>query len=145
MKQAWRAPFAARPLGYGTDDLGDDPPGDGNALRHSRVVKKLLPDQPGALKLARRYGDALVCVRYRHDATHTQRYTTVELVVDQAPLQRRRHASDEIVHVWIAFGEGRLQQEARASGAQWERASKLWRMPHSLARRLNLTKRITKT
>ncbi len=39
-----------------------------HALEGTRVVKKMSPSQPGALKLARRYGDALICVRYRHDA-----------------------------------------------------------------------------
>ena len=50
-----------------------------------RVVKTLLPAQPGTLKLQRRYGDALLCVRYREDAGGTTRYTIVELVVDSAP------------------------------------------------------------
>lgn len=31
------------------------------------VIKRMAPHQPGAVKLARRYGDALVCVRYRQD------------------------------------------------------------------------------
>ena len=44
-------------------------------LESTRVVKKMSPAQPGAVKLARRFGDALVCVRYRHDAQGQQRYT----------------------------------------------------------------------
>src|SRR4051812_41936053 len=48
----------------------------------TRIVKRLSASQAGAIKLARRYGDALVCVRYRHDLQGRLRYTTVELVVD---------------------------------------------------------------
>ena len=75
------------------------------ALASSRVVKKMSPGQPGALKLARRYGDALVCVRYRLDAQGRHRYTTVELVVDSAPLQVR---SERIVMVRLDFNEKQL-------------------------------------
>ena len=47
------------------------------------VIKRLSASQPGAVKLAQRFGGALVCVRYRHDAQGCIRYTTVELVVDR--------------------------------------------------------------
>jgi hypothetical protein len=47
------------------------------------VSKTLLPRQPGTLRLLREHGDALVCVRYRHDTSGLYRYTTVELIVDQ--------------------------------------------------------------
>ena len=59
------------------------------APEKTRVVKKIPASQPGALKLARCYGDALVCVRYRHDAQGLNRYTTVDLMVDHAPIQSR--------------------------------------------------------
>lgn len=57
--------------------------------RHSRgthVVKTLWPPQAGTIKLSRRYGPALLCVRYRHDETGLRRYTTIELIVDEAPV-----------------------------------------------------------
>ena len=79
----------------------------------TRIVKRLSATQPGALKLARRYGDALVCVRYRHDSDHRHRYTTVELVVDEAPVQNRARL-DEIVMVHLAFDDTRRRQLALA-------------------------------
>ncbi len=51
-----------------------------------RVTKTLEPDQPGAVRLTRQYGDALLCVRYRRDPRGLTRYTTVELIVDRAPV-----------------------------------------------------------
>lgn len=57
--------------------------------RNTRVTKTLWPQQPGTLKLLQRYGPALLCVRYRHDASHQRRYTTVEIVVDEAALPPR--------------------------------------------------------
>ncbi|MCK6432721.1 MAG: hypothetical protein L6Q68_06770 [Aquabacterium sp.] len=53
------------------------------------MTKKLSPSSRGALKLAREFGDALVCVRYRTDAKGLYRYTTVELLVDKTEIQPR--------------------------------------------------------
>ncbi|HKX41878.1 MAG TPA: hypothetical protein VJO99_12025, partial [Burkholderiaceae bacterium] len=80
-----------------SDDIGDSRQGGGHGSRShassrtTHVVKRLSPTQAGALKLARRYGDALVCVRYRHDAAGRHRYTTVELIIDEAPIVPRGH------------------------------------------------------
>ena len=79
----------------------------------THVVKRFSATQPGALKLARRFGDALVCVRYRHDPEGRYRYTTVELVVDEAPVERRADL-DATVMVHLAFNDTGLQQLARA-------------------------------
>lgn len=46
--------------------------------RATKVLKKIEPGQPGALKWAQRYGPSLLCVRYRFDPAGTQRLTTVE-------------------------------------------------------------------
>ena len=106
-----------------------------------RVVKTLRPAQPGTLKLQRRYGDALLCVRYREDAGGTTRYTTVELVVDTAPVQRRL-TDRTIVGVQIAWGEATLSARAKALGAKWDSSARLWRMTFKAARHLELTDRI---
>jgi len=55
-----------------------------------RVAKKLKAGQPGTHKLLKVHGDALLCVRYRHDRLKLYRYTTIELIVDAAPIHRRR-------------------------------------------------------
>lgn len=104
-----------------------------------KVTKKLSPVQPGALKLARKYGDALVCVRYRLDADGSHRFTTVELIVDRAEVIKR---PDRIVGVRIAYEEGSLQSAVKASGAKWDRPSKLWRLPYRVAMGLGLAERI---
>jgi hypothetical protein len=85
----------------------------------TRVVKRLSPNQAGALKLARRYGSALVCVRYRHDAAGRHRYTTVELVVDDAPVATRKRP-EEIVAIRIDRDEPTLRSRAYARGAKWD-------------------------
>lgn len=120
-------------------------PGDRqSAYAATHVVKRFSAMQPGALKLARRFGDALVCVRYRHDPEGSYRYTTVELVVDEAPVARRADP-DEAVMVHLAFGDTQLQQAARAHGARWDTRQRLWSMPRKTAKKLKLLACVVKT
>ena len=107
-----------------------------------RVSKKLQPGQPGTLKLARRFGNALVCVRYRLDADAQRRYTTVELIVDQSPMVNR---TDRLVGVRVRYAEAELRQVVRDHGAIWDQRAGLWRMPLRIATRLGLRERIVQT
>jgi hypothetical protein len=112
-----------------------------------RVTKKLLPTQPGALKLARKYGEALLCVRYRRNSDGTRRYTTVELVVECSPVVARGQPrtparADAIIGVRIGYQEKQLQALARARGATWDRTARVWRMPLPAAKEAGLADRI---
>ena len=112
---------------------------DGATRDRLRVAKKLLPGQPGSLKLTRKYGVALVCVRYRHDAQGLSRYTTVELIVDRVPVVPR---VERVVGVRVHYEEAALQGAVKANGAKWDKAAKLWRMPRRVAVKLGLQSRI---
>ena len=112
-------------------------------LSQTRVVKKLGADQPGTKKLARRFGDDLVCVRYRQDAGAGQRYTTVEIVVDAGPMPADKRLPAQ-VHVRIALNEQALQRTVKQNGAEWDRHAKAWRMPKEAALRLELQHRIVR-
>jgi hypothetical protein len=46
-----------------------------------RTVRR--PGEKGTQKLARQYGERLVCIRYRYDAARKKRFKTVELIVDE--------------------------------------------------------------
>ena len=104
-----------------------------------RVVKKLSPSSRGALKLARQYGDSLVCVRHRTDDKGEFRYTTVELLVETSEIRPR---VDKIVGVRIAQNERSLQSLVKAAGASWDSNTKLWRMPRRIAGILRIADRI---
>ena len=47
----------------------------------TRLILK--PGQQGTKSLAKKYGDALLCVRFRYDAKSRQRLKTVELIVER--------------------------------------------------------------
>jgi hypothetical protein len=111
------------------------------AHKQTSVVKTLWPSQAGTLKLVRRFGSALVCVRYRHDATGLRRLTTVELVVDEAPVASRQ--SDRRVYgVRIGLHENELQARVKAHGAKWDKPAKLWRMRGRAIKLLKLYTRV---
>jgi hypothetical protein len=116
--------------------MPDRPPDD-----HLPVVKTLRPLQPGTLKLLRRYGDALVCVRYREDATRTTRYTTVELVVESRPASRKAR-DGEAVEVRIEWRETTLRARAKSLGAELDPQTAMWKMTYRVARILGLTDRL---
>ena len=104
-----------------------------------RVTKKILPASRGALKLARQFGDALVCVRHRSADKGEFRYTTVELLVETV---RVRPRIDRVVGLRIGFGEKSLQAMVRAAVGTWDYKAKLLRIPRRVAGTLKLTDRI---
>ena len=106
-------------------------------LHKTRIAKRLAPDQAGAKKLARRYGSALVCVRYRHDAERGMRYTTVELLVEQAQLPANR-AKNTVVYVHIRHIDRAIKAQALGAGATWDIQRQAWRMTLDAAQTLGL-------
>jgi hypothetical protein len=115
-----------------------------------QVRQTLKPGEPGTRKLADRFGDKLVCVRYRVDAARQRRFTTVELIVDEAPLTARRMRPrapsvpdhNPMVGVRIYYREAGLREQVKSEGAIWRPRQKLWEMPLHTARRLGLGDRI---
>jgi hypothetical protein len=111
------------------------------ACERTRVIKKFSATQPGALKLARRYGKALVCVRYRQSLDGSMRYTTVELLIEQAPT-RMKNPDNEVVKVRLRGGEVELRERILSVGGQWDPRTHVWHLTRGHARRLRLMKRL---
>jgi hypothetical protein len=67
----------------------------------TRLILK--PGQKGTKRLTDKYGDALVCVRYRYDAESRQRLKTVELIVERSDWipPPPRYAADSLVSLRI--------------------------------------------
>ncbi len=107
----------------------------------TRVIKKMSPGQSGALKLARQYGETLVCVRYRKSMNGLIRYTTIELVVDAAPLAKR-HSGDDILAVHVDRGEVELRQRVKSGGGMWDPQARVWRLSRKQVKQLGLLTRV---
>ena len=124
------------------------------------------PGQRGTQKLVPRYGDRLVCVRYRYDAAASMRYKTVELIIEQAkwtpppphpfdpePKLRVNYIDDlpeppasepAEVGVKVFYRENDLRSQVKAAGGRWSKGDKVWMMPYETAVSLGLEHRIAK-
>ncbi len=110
------------------------------AWSDTRVVKTLWPPQPGTRQLKKRHGSTLVCVRYRQDPEGRHRYTTVELLVDHAPV--RYHASGAARHLLaVPFWDPGLRDQLLAHGAKWNHEENAWQLTKATATKLGVLRR----
>lgn len=105
---------------------------------------KLKPGQKGTKALVEKYGDALICVRYRYDETSRTRIKTVELIVEKKELSstQKKSEDDRIVPVQIAFSETTLINIAKKMGGRWDPEVKLWYIQSSKIKGTVLEKHI---
>lgn len=121
------------------------------------VMRVLRPGQNGTKQLLNKYGDRLLCVRYRYDYQARKRYKTVELIVseqawqpppphpeEEHPPVRTHRVSTREVAVRIGWAEKDLQQALRKIGGRWDRQRKLWFAREHFVRELGLQDRILK-
>jgi len=109
-----------------------------------RTRLHLKPGQKGTKHLLRQYGEALVCVRYRYDATLRKRFKTVELIVAQRDWDPPgpRFADGALVAVHMGFAELDLRRRVKQAGGRWNPASKAWELRYAHVRALELQGRI---
>ena len=106
---------------------------------------KLKPGQKGTKALTEKYGDALVCVRYRYDEKSRTRLKTVELIVEKKelpPSKREKATDDTLAPVSIPYGERELGIMAKAMGGRWDPDVKLWYIPAGKVKGTELEKHL---
>lgn len=104
-----------------------------------RVIKKIAANARGAKALTAEFGEKLLCVRHRIDATGTKRLITVELIVSEKIIARRPGPT---VDVAVRVHEKDVQARLKAAGARWDVAEQVWRIRRSTAIALGLKSRI---
>ena len=110
------------------------------AESHSWAVSKTIQaDANGAIKIAQKYGDSLVCVRYRLSPDGNERITTVELELERVPVQKRRNP---MVSVKVYPSETDLITVAKSKGARYNARTRLWRMTKNDAIAMGIQERI---
>ena len=121
------------------------------ARRVEMIAKATLrPGQKGTKRLLEKYGDRLVCVRYRYDSVSGKRYTTVELLEAESKWTTKNASSKgEITNtetrklgVRIEYWETDLRQKAKEVGAIWRPRQKLWEMANEDVVELGLENRV---
>ena len=121
------------------------------------------PGDKGTKRLLDRYGARLLFVRYRYDPQSQRMLTTVELIVSQRPVRRRRlppadtspspsepvHTTPSVattrsehVGLRVAAREHWLRDKVRAAGGHWDPRRALWILPAAQAARLRLPSRL---
>jgi hypothetical protein len=92
----------------------------------TRLILK--PGQRGTQSLVKKYGDELLCVRFRYDAKLRQRLKTVELVVERKewtpPLPR--YTADTLVPLRIDVLDMPMRALAKAAGGRWNPEKQRW-------------------
>ena len=108
--------------------------------------RTLLPGDPGSKKLIKKYGDALICVRYRLDRVLRKKIKTVELIVEEKPYQFKagKIPWNKRVKIKINYGEKDLGLLTRNAGGVWNRKEKVWELPYHQFKALGLTHRMIK-
>jgi hypothetical protein len=108
-----------------------------------RTRLTLRPGDPGTRRHVERYGERLVCVRYRYDEERQIRITTVELEVDRSPwTPPAKESPDDAVWVRIRVEEVEHRRRLKSVGAQFDAQRCCWRTQRHLAHTLGLSDRI---
>ena len=103
-----------------------------------RTRLTLSPGANGTKKLVERYGDRLVCVRYRYDDERRMRLKTVELIEAESHWL----PSAALYLLKIRYDEAGLRERLKQAGGQWNAQRKLWMARGEVVRRLALEDRV---
>jgi hypothetical protein len=107
------------------------------------IKATFLPGQNGTKELQRKYGDKLVCVRYRYDQLRQKRVKTIELIVDEKDwIPKEFIASDKKVQLRIDYKEEELRNKVKTAGGYWDPETKAWQLTYKKAMELGLKNRI---
>jgi hypothetical protein len=105
---------------------------------------KLRPGDRGTKQLVAKYGDRLVCVRYRYDAENKRRYKTVELIVEEVGWQPRPRPlpAGTVMVVKVKWGEAELARRVRQAGGRWNPNKRAWELRYDRVVELGLEERV---
>jgi hypothetical protein len=111
-----------------------------------KTRRTILPGQPGSKKWVERYGEKLVCVRYRYDEERKEALKTVEIVVERRHWKKnsKRIPKNKIVKVKIFYGELELALIVKRADGRWNAREKVWELAYGQVCALNLTNRLVK-
>lgn len=112
-------------------------------FKYLKSYAHLKPGENGTKRLLARYGESLLCVRYRYDAIRGVRLKTVEIVVDEKPGTPMFLLQDsEMVPIEVRFEETELRERLRKLRARWDPVKKVWMVPYRFVRGTELMARI---
>jgi len=106
----------------------------------------LRPGMAGTKSLLARYGERLVCVRYRYDEKTGRRVKTVELIVQEiawrGKSRKPRRDDHDLVGVRVGWNETELRAAVKTAGGIWRPRQRLWEIDWGAVRALGLQNRV---
>ena len=104
-------------------------------LKDMKSYAHLKPGQKGTSRLVEKYGDSLLCVRYRYDEKRGVKLKTVEIIIEERPCTSTfRYRDTDIVAVMVPYTEKTLREILKAAGGRWDPMEKLWRVQYGAIR-----------
>ena len=104
-------------------------------LKFMKAHSHLKPGQKGTRRLVEKYGDSLVCVRYRYDEIRGVRVKTAEIIVEERPGRAAPRLRDtDTVLVQVPYTQQLLRERLKGVGGRWDPEEKLWRVRFGLIR-----------
>jgi hypothetical protein len=109
-----------------------------------KIKRILQPDQPGTKKLVERYGDNLLCVRYRYDNEKMTMFKTIEIIIDRRPWQPglKEPHKNKLVNLHIAYNDMSARKQVKAAGGIWDPKRKIWQLVYEKVLELGMENRI---
>ena len=98
-----------------------------------RTRLTLQPHQRGAKQRLAKYGDRLLCVRYRYDPQQKKRLKTVELIVEERPWDPGvvPQLDGRLVYLQVAASELAIRRQVKGAGGKWHPRMGYGRYPMS--------------
>ena len=92
----------------------------------TRLILK--PGQRGTKNLVEKYGEALLCVRFRYDVELRQRLKTIELIVERTEWTPppSLYTAETLVPLRIEAADISMRLQAKAAGVRWNPGKRLW-------------------
>lgn len=107
------------------------------------VKATLAPGQNGTKRLLKKYGDQLVCVRYRYDKARQKRFKTIELIIDEQDwIQGVTIPADRRVLIEIGYGETELREKVKQAGGFWNPEKRAWLLSYHKVLQMGLERRM---
>jgi hypothetical protein len=107
------------------------------------VKASLTPGQNGTKQFLKKYGDQLICVRYRYDKTRQKRFKTIEIIVDEQDwIPGVTFPVDKKVPVRIGFEETELREQMKQAGGYWNPDKKAWILSYRKVLQMGLESRM---
>lgn len=109
-----------------------------------KIGKVLKPGQAGTKKWVEKFGEDLICVRYRYDTIRRLKLKTVEIIVEQDDwnMNSQRIPHNKMIPIQVNYEETNLRKLVKSAGGRWDRDKKVWKLPYREIIQLGLEDRV---